>query len=410
MLTPQQKLKLLAVVFRSLVDTQWGPRTLKGYLPPLAPSVLQQLSDLEAAGLVENVHLESRSILVPDISIESHNGRIFQVELNTSNGPAIPFVRTFQDLLDLPTTLTQKPIAFFIEDLNYCSEDDGAPPEIISKYLSVLSFVQILHRLSDFVDASNPDAVTLVFLLKEKYEIRVEYGAADVERAFQSEALLHFVESTPHQTNKRDILKGVVVDFTKNSSRPFTVLIRSLEEITRRATDNYAVFVSEFSFDKIRDEIEKRKSEYLLKINKVFSDIQDKLLGVPLALIIASTQLDTKGGYGKNTAIICGVSIFTIFMGLSIRNQVANLEAIKEEYDYQEGLLEREYSSLHAKIDCAFKTIKKRWRYLRHKLTFVALLVMGNYLFAYVLYYRWTPLFRDTLNAIMYISHVSSSV
>ncbi|WP_136524636.1 hypothetical protein [Geomonas ferrireducens] len=404
MLTAQQKLKLLAVVYRSMGDSKWGPRTVAGYLPPLTPNVLTQLSELEAAGLTESVHLDDRSILVSDINLDLHSGKTFHIELNTSNGPTIPFVRTFQELLDLPTALTKKPIAFFVEDINYCSEDDGAPPQIVSKYLSILSFVQTLQRLSDFADMSSSGVLTLVFLLKEKYEVRVEYGAADVEKASQSETLLHFLESTPHEANKRDILKGVVVDTIKSSRTPFTSLISSLDDVTRRATDNYAVFVSEFSFDKIRDEIEKRKSEFILRINKVFSDIQDKLLGVPLALIIASTQLDTKGDYGKNTSIICGISIFTILMALLLKNQVANLEAIKEEYAYQEGLLEKEYSSLHAKIEKAFKVIQGRWLYLDRKLQFVAGLVLGNYAFACFLYYQWTPQFRDTFDAICYLS------
>lgn len=402
--TSQQKIKILASAYRSLTDAEWGPRTVKGYLPPLDLSVHELLSALNAAELIDaSANFDGSSILVSDINLDSHAGKIFQVELATSHGPTIPFVKTFQGLLDLSATLAKKPAAFFIADINYCSEDERDPPEIISKYLSVLSFIQILQRLSDFADRTDPDALTLVFLLKEKYEVRVVYGAESVEKASQSITLLHFIESSPHEANKRDILKGVVVDVIKNSREPFTTLIQSLDEITRRATDNYAVFVSEFSFDKIRDEIERRKSEFVLRINKVFSDIQDKLLGVPLALIIASTQMGEKGGYEKNCAIMCGISIFTILMALLIKNQVSNLETIKDEYGYQEDLLEREYVSLHEKIAAAFHAIQERWDYLNLIFKCISVLVLTNYIFAYVLYYRWTPEFRETLDAIVYL-------
>jgi len=93
-------------------------------------------------------------------------------------------------------------------------------------------------------------------------------------------------------------------------------------------------------------------------------------------------------------------------MALLIQNQASNLEAIKDEYGYQEDLLEREYTSLHEKIAVAFQAIKKRWNYLNLILKCLSALVLTNYLFAYVLYYRWTPPFRETLNAIIFLFRV----
>ncbi|CAG0945872.1 hypothetical protein [Geobacter sp.] len=209
-----------------------------------------------------------------------------------------------------------------------------------------------------------------------------------------SDGLIDFTQTAPHEDNKRDILRGVVIDIVKNNDCKFTALIRSVDLISRRAIDNYAVFVSEFSFDKIRDEIERRKSEFIMRINKTFADIQDKLLGIPIAVIIASAQIDIKNGYIKNTAVLFGISIFTLLMGILTKNQIHNLEVIKEEYDYQKEILEKEYASLHSKISSAFEAINKRCKCLKITFYAISVILLLNYIFTYILYYKWTPKFN----------------
>ncbi|GFO57417.1 hypothetical protein GMSM_44240 [Geomonas sp. Red276] len=399
--TPPQKHNLLVTAYRLLSDRQWGTMTVKGLLPPLDQKIQGVLLQLYDADLTDiSVYLDGTSTLISELDLATQGGKRFTVELKTREIPSCPFVQTFSEILQFPEFLRKRPTCFFIEELGYCSEDDGDPPEIVAKYYSVLSFISVLQKLADFVDTSDPSAPTLFFLLKEKYEVRVEYSAEDVEKGSFSQALAHFVESSPHEANKRDIVKGIVVDVIKGSPAAFATLVRTMEEIVRRANDNYSVFVSEFSFDKIKDEIAKRKIDFILRINKVFSDIQDKILGVPLALIIATTQIDAKNTYSKNTAIIIGLSLFTIIMGMLVKNQLSNLYAIKEEYTYQEGLLEKEFSSLHTKISDAFQAINRRQERLRLLLYSVAVLVLFSYGFSYFLYYQLTTDFERAVTFI----------
>lgn len=389
------KHNLLVTAYRLLSDRQWGTMTVKGLLPPLDQKIHNILSQLYDADLIEvSVYFDGTSTLISDLDLATQGGKRFEVELKTREIPSCPFVQTFGEILQFPEFLRKRPACFFIEELGYCSEDGGEPPEIVAKYYSVLSFISVLQQLADFVDTSDPSASTLFFLLKEKYEIRLEYSAEDVQKGSLSQALAHFIESSPHEANKRDIVKGIVVDIIKGSPAAFATLVRTMDDIVRRANDNYSVFVSEFSFDKIKDEIAKRKIDFILRINKVFSDIQDKILGVPLALIIATTQIDAKNSYNKNTVIIMGLSLFTIIMGMLVKNQISNLDAIKEEYTYQEGLLEKEFSSLHSKISDAFQTINRRQKHLRLLLYAVAVLVLFSYVFSYFLYYQLTGDFQ----------------
>lgn len=383
--------------------------TVKGLLPPLDQKIYNILSQLYDADLAEvSVYFDGASTLISDLDLAKQGGKRFEVVLKTREIPSCPFVQTFGEILQFPEFLRKRPTCFFIEDIDCCSEDSGDSPEIVSKYYSVLSFISVLQQLADFVDTSDPSAATLFFLLKEKYEVRVEYSAEDVQKGSSSQALAHFIESSPHEANKRDIVKGIVVDVIKGNPAAFSTLVWTMDDIVRRANDNYSVFVSEFSFDKIKDEIAKRKIDFILRINKVFSDIQDKVLGVPLALIIATTQIDAKNSYNKNTAIIMGLSLFTIIMGMLVKNQMSNLNAIKEEYTYQEGVLEKEFSSLHSKISNAFQAINRRQKTLRVLLYAVAVLVLFSYGFSYFLYYQLTEDFQRAVTFIRRPSVVPS--
>jgi len=401
MMTPQQKLDLLVKGYKSLSNVQWKQRTVSGLLPPLDESVFSLLSELHEAELLEiTAKLDCISILVSDINCVSYLGAIFEIELTILQGPHALFVKSFPNLLKLYDTLYKKPTAFFIDEPRYYSEDTCNPPDIINKYYYTLSFIKVLTNIADFVDEADPRYLRLIYLLKEKCEIRIDYDATDVELTSTSDVLIDFTQTGPHEINKRDILKGVIIDVLRNSDTTFKTILRSINEISRRATDNYAVFVSEFSFDKIRDEIEKRKTEFILRINKTFSDIQDKLLGIPVALIVASTQIDIKNSYTKNTAIMFGISIFTILMSCLIQNQLHNLKVIKDEYAYQEDMLENEYSTLHDKIASAFKAIKLRWRYLNRTFYGVAVILFINYIVTYYLYFQWTLKFKAAVNCL----------
>ncbi|HGY8153981.1 TPA: hypothetical protein ACNTEA_005073, partial [Escherichia coli] len=70
----------------------------------------------------------------------------------------------------------------------------------------------------------------------------------------------------------------------------------------------YKVFVSGFSYEKILDQLRVAKIEEMGKIHKVFSDIQNQILGIPVATIIVATQMKQANGWDSqaliNTAVV----------------------------------------------------------------------------------------------------------
>ena len=76
------------------------------------------------------------------------------------------------------------------------------------------------------------------------------------------------------------------------SHKRFVSLLEQGEGLNDRLEKGYRLFFAAgFSYEKFRDEIESARVEYAGKIHKVFSDIQNQLLGIPVATIIVATQM-----------------------------------------------------------------------------------------------------------------------
>ena len=108
-----------------------------------------------------------------------------------------------------------------------------------------------------------------------------------------------------------------------------------MPELQKKFSDGYNLFASSFSYDKIRDEVETAKVEYTGKIHKVFSDIQNQVLGIPIASIVVATQMKDAGAKTAttyevyvNSAVLLGCWIFVLLTGLLIWNQQHTLKVL----------------------------------------------------------------------------------
>lgn len=117
------------------------------------------------------------------------------------------------------------------------------------------------------------------------------------------------------------------------------------------------MFASSFSYEKVRNEIENAKLEEQVKIHKVITDIQNQILGIPVATVIVATQFKTQKladndliyQFWVNTGIFVGVFIFSVFLWYLINNQKSSLKGIEEEIKRKDGVL-RKTSDVYERI------------------------------------------------------------
>lgn len=294
-----------------------------------------------------------------------------EIQLQPPKNDSGFFAKNLEDLLARPSYLHDSPASFYIADLGQSYPSDGVVCSEVRRYLDTISLVQILRSFADYFDYST-GSLRLVFLQKTKLEIIVKYNVEDLFELDKIDEFKIIFEENVHVEQRRTIFKQVLIDVLSdlNCEECFSEAIKKFSFIYGKFLDNYKLYVSDFSFDKIYKEISDKKLEYILKINKNLSEIQNQLLTVPLAALLVGSQM-TSGSNVKNLTIYLSAIIFAFFISLLLRNQRRSLDAINQEIISQKEQLKYEHQALDDRFDHIFSDLSDRYVKHRRILTYI---------------------------------------
>ena len=298
------------------------------------------------------------------------------------------FAGTWEELLSHHDFLFNKPKSYFVLQTNFYSKNDTDDLHA-KQYSDIVDLIELLKEVADATQ-ENAGRLTLLFLLKEKLELSIEYRADDFYDLPELDDLRRdFLIHDPHAEQRKSILKTALFEMLKNApvDQRFRHLLKIFNELTKRARDNYELYVAGFSFEKIREEVESNRLEYTLKLNKVFSEIQNQLLAVPAVLLLIGSQMDDKIGLGlKNCAVWVGVVIFSAFMNMLLKNQYHSLEAICAEINELKHKLTFEHKALADRLMPAYNDLDKRYKQQRKSLLIIEISIVAVLLFCTFLF------------------------
>ena len=270
----------------------------------------------------------------------------------------------------------------------------------VSRYRAVLEFIQLLKRAAAFLDS---DELSLVFIKDGKFELPIEYDADDLERLPLPviRDLLKVLPEGTHEKQYASILAEAVISLTEHlaSHQRFKHLLTNAKELKKKFEQGYQLFAAGFSYEKVRDQVEAARVEYSGKIHKVFADIQNQLLGIPVATIIVATQMkDVKAvGYEfwVNTAVLVGCWVFSILMIFLLHNQSHTLAVLRDEICRQKRQLTKEYSAVADSFTDTFRYLSQRAFTQRVILWVIDGFVVLGLVLSHAVYLKLTPPARD---------------
>ena len=249
------------------------------------------------------------------------------------------FFKTLEQLCQNNFFRAQRGKQYYIIDLKYDSQNNQKP-QLIQNYEILLSLIEILKKAAAFVDSSSS---RMLFLDSAKLEVEPVYSKNELINLDIShvQKINYFIQEDSHESQKLAILSRVIINLCKNEpiANRFKKLLSNLKDVYEALDHDYAVFSSSFSYEKLRNDIENAKLEEQVKIHKVITDIQNQILGIPIATVIVATQFKTINNvasdyvyqFAVNTGISIGVLIFTIIMLYLVENQKQSLVGLKAE-------------------------------------------------------------------------------
>lgn len=320
-------------------------------------------------------------------------GGTVQVEIRTPRPGFGLLAESMDALIRFPTAHVKEPAHYYLLDSDYANTDSAPPIEIVSSYRTILAFVRMLKSCSAFLDEQEE---LLVFVNEGKFEIPVRFAEADIRAAKLEtiDALARALPDGTHAEQCASIMAEAVHELTAKlpSHRRLVALLENADDLKDRFEKGYKLFAAGFSYEKIRDEIEATRVEYAGKIHKVLSDIQNQLLGIPVATIIVATQMKENkavdGSFWMSAAVLVGSFVFMLLMHFLLRNQRHTLEVIGIEINRQKAKLEKEHAAIAENFVETFRSLDGRYRTQRAILYVVDIIVVVGFLLSVFFFYK----------------------
>ena len=364
--------------------------SMVGHLRISNGSILETLQLIEG----DDRAFEDSGIAIKSSSADLVLGNQIQLELSPPLAALGVLAKNMEELLDNPLHRVREPRRYYIIEERY-AYNDATVPEMVSKYKNVIKLVAALSEAAALVDRYQAEAT---FLGATRLRVPINYSALDLNHvsALPVEALEHFVFEKVHKDQKTAILSTVAIDLCKHQpeGERFRFLLIHLRDVVSKSLDGYKLFASEFSYDKIKTKTEEAIGEYTNKIHKTFHDIQNQVMGVPVATVIVATQLKAAPTCGMefwgNLAISVGATLFVLLLSVAIYNQFMTLGNIEDDLERQKEKLGKDYASISEKFLPLYKKLGGRVTTHRRILGTIVVICWGGVALTWFVYTRLT--------------------
>lgn len=303
------------------------------------------------------------------------------------------FFYTFEDFLHQKNNLIEVPRYYYIADLKWSSLSENEQPDEIKSYYKLLDFIGYIKEVAQYTDSGKKHW----YLTYEDKSVQISMNLdlntfknldyAEIEKFSQ------FFSDNIHRKQKLSIFNKVLVNRVTQIEEfqdTFNVLLLEIDEIFQKIEEDFSVFASNFSYEKIVNQLENEKLEEQVKIHKILTDIQSQILGIPIATVIVATQyrvdLTQESTLWINLAILVGVLIFTLLMTFTAHNQKNTLEAISVEINRKKNILQKQFKRLAD--EKPYENLEKRIKYQNIVLTVIQYIVWGGLVIASIFFLK----------------------
>lgn len=375
---------------------EFEPNRREGTLVIGDNATLQALRTVVAEEDEYGIHL-------PEDDPDSLNvGDSVVVEVSTPRTGIGFFTLSFADFIKNPVVRVNEPSGYFLIAEKFNSRGATPAPDVVQRYRKLLELIKLLGEASAFLDQS---IGRLVYIHDGKFEVPVQYTAAEVAALDVSvvDSLVAAIGVDTHREQKLAILAEAVRELTEATppSARFVTLLSHLPDLAKKFNDGYRLFASSFSYEKVKSELEAARVDYAAKIHKVFTDIQNQILGIPVATVVVATQMKaattTDANFYINVAVLIGAWIFVILVAALLLNQTHTLDVLDGEIDRQKKGLEKLHKDVAEDFSGVFQFLNRRMRVQRFLLGSVLAILIGGGILATVVFFFITDPARAAL-------------
>ncbi|WHL19019.1 hypothetical protein [Stenotrophomonas acidaminiphila] len=283
-------------------------------------------------------------------------------------------VHVYQDIRQLLShagNRTRVPARFTLRDIDFSyppADDSTVLPELVTQYVDAVRLFSVLNNLADVRNGG------LLFVSSHDAQLTVlpEFGPQDLRPLTSfSRFAAEFANEESHSDQKRSVIRTVLIEqFRPQRSVTLADVLAKFEDIAMDARHSLAMYMAEFSVAKVKAEVERQNLDDTLSLNKTLADIQNQLLALPAAILLAGATIKT-GEEFRNYAVLIGVVVFTIFVLTLVSNQRHSIDAIDAQIMRRKTKVENMPTDSSASVLPLFTPLKDRVTKQKRTLAFI---------------------------------------
>jgi|GEM_PF-669937 len=379
--------KIVDLVSNNLSGTQEGVYVLQ-FTP--TEDQKQLLIALKAADSIEEISCDDNVVDADEIAV----GSSVKVEVVHYNLQQFGYYHDVEALIS--DNEFSAPPSFYVLDLQYL-HPSVAESNFIDAYFAIIGLINCMSSLALFQSEENGKTL---YLMQDKSAVAfpVSYDKNLIETHHPIlDKINTFVSDINGHSERKKIYTKELIDFVneeKDENQRFSYLYKHFDEFYQKCEAAYAFFLSDFSYSKLKLELESAILDYSKNIRAIINDSQTKLIAIPAAFIVASSQLNLEDALAlKNLLIVISSFVFSILIEIFIKNQESSLKIFLDNINSykttfrlkNEGVAAKEMKTLQSIISKSFKAIDEELNNQQTRLNWIRIINWGMSLFLMLL-------------------------
>jgi hypothetical protein len=328
------------------------------------------LNELDTQQCINSFNRNGKIVVYSDLKIND----IIDTELSLLRLTTIGYYENFDTFIrkykySIPTN------QYYIREFKcFCSESN---PNIVA-YQNIVVLIDSIKQNAKHCYNETDIEYSVVFREDKALFLPFIYDVTDVQKitTTDNEKLksISLAFENNDSDNKKLIYINELIDFlsSENESERFKFLLSHIAEYADRASNAYQYYIRNFSYNKLKTELDNAALDYSKKIQSVINDAQTKLIAIPTAFLLATASMDfTKIVSGKSIGIIVGLFIFAWLIELFIKNQASALVFIKQNID----VYKKTFKSMNDIVKESFEIVDTEWEKQIERITIIRWIV-----------------------------------
>ena len=328
-----------------------------------------EVSNKEIVGYLYDNNCFENGIVPNDVKI----GKPINLELSLSKLCNLGFYDTCETFVAKNKYETPKEPFYIYENKN---------SDIFkTKYAAVLSFIDSIKQISKHIYFDVNVYNAIVSSDRRSVVIYLDYTSEDIEKLDEEKIKkISFIEKALRENDfeKQNLFINELIDFVQKHNGQLQEIFDQIVELSQNCKNAYLFYISDFSSNKLKFEINTKAIEYTSKIQAVINEAQTKLIAIPSAFVLAALALEFDKCLlplsVKNAATSLSLFIFAILIQLFLANQKSILKIIESDVnDYKKEFDKTKIELLSEKFKCVSDSLKKQ----KSRITIISFILWG---------------------------------